>query len=251
MTLARTVQEVISQLEGIVKECEENEWREGYFAALYLLVTREVERKIQENYFDDNNRMEHLDVIFANRYLEAYDRHRHHQPCTHSWQISFTSCAEWQPIVLQHLFLGMNAHIGLDLGIAAATVCPGETIDELYNDFNKINAILSALVNQVEEDLSTIWRPLRIIDWVAGKMDEEIASFSMDIARDAAWSTAKKLAAITIPVQREVFIRTRDEQVNTFAKKIAHPGWILKSVIALIRVFERGSVKDKIKILNR
>ena len=249
MALPQTIQEVIGQLEQIVKDCEENEWREGYFAALYLRVTREVQRKIADNFFDDNPRMEKLDVIFANRYLEAYDRYRHLQSCSASWQLAFTSCDHWRPIVLQHLLLGMNAHIGLDLGIAAATICPGNSIEDLHADFNKINAILASLVNTMQDELSKIWPPLKIIDWLAGKLDEEIAIFSMDVARDAAWTVAKKYATITIPVQREVYIRTRDEKVNSFGIKVSNPGWILSSVIGLIRVFESGTVKGKIEIL--
>lgn len=250
MALPQTIQDVIDHLEQIVKDCEENEWREGYFAALYLRVTREVQRKIADNYFDDNPRMEQLDVIFANRYLEAYDRYRHHQSCLGSWQLAFTSCNQWRPIVLQHLLLGMNAHIGLDLGIAAATICPGNAIESLHADFNKINAILASLVNTVQDELSKIWRPLKIIDWLAGKLDEEMAIFSMDIARDAAWAVAKKYATITIPVQREVFIRTRDEKVASFGRKVSNPGWILSGAIGLIRVLERGTVKGKIEILS-
>lgn len=251
MALPRTINEVIEQLEKIVQECKENEWREGYFAALYLRVTREVKRKIAANFFDDNLRMEHLDVVFANRYLEAYDRYRHHQSCSESWRIAFASCTQWQPLVMQHLLLGMNAHIGLDLGIAAATVCPGDQIESLHNDFNKINTVLAMLVNTVQEELSDIWRPLKIIDRLAGQLDEEIANFSMDVARDAAWSVAKKYAEITIPVQREVFIRTRDEKVTGFGKKLAHPGVFLTIAISLIRILERGNVKRKIEILNR
>src|SRR6185503_17794712 len=138
----RTIAEVIEQLEHIVADCQASKLREGYFAALYLRVTREVARKISSNFFDDNARMEQLDVTFANRYLTAYDQYKHHQKCSASWQVAFETCRNWRPLVLQHLLLGMNAHIGLDLGIAAATVCPGNAIQTLHNDFNKINTIL-------------------------------------------------------------------------------------------------------------
>ena len=50
----------------------------------------------------------------------------------------------------------MNAHINLDLGIAAAKVMEGKDIQNLKDDFDKINDILSSLVTYVEQDLSNI-----------------------------------------------------------------------------------------------
>ena len=80
--------------------------------------------------------------FFANRYLAAYDAYQNHKPVTESWQYTFQVNEQWWPIVLQHLLLGMNAHINLDLGIAAARISPGEKLQSLQNDFLKINKIL-------------------------------------------------------------------------------------------------------------
>jgi hypothetical protein len=250
MSQPRNIAEVIDQLERIVADSQTSGEREGYFAVLYLRVTRAVQAKIKDGFFDNNPRMEQLDVIFASRYLTAYDQHKHHQKCSASWQVAFAACRNWRPLVLQHLLLGMNAHIGLDLGIAAATVCPGQTIQILEDDFNKINTILAMLVNTVEAELADLWPLLKPINWLAGKLDEKLAVFSMDIARDAAWEVALQYAILTTPVQREAFIRNRDERVAVFGKKVAQPGFMLNSLIGILRAFERGSVADKIGVLD-
>jgi len=58
--------------------------------------------------------------------------------------------------VPQHLLLGMNAHINLDLGVAAARVCPADQLPNLKNDFDRINLILSDLIGAVQEELAEI-----------------------------------------------------------------------------------------------
>lgn len=122
---ATTIDDVIQQLTAIVEWSKQNNARMGYFAALYRKVTIQVKKGIQENYFDNGPRMERLDVIFANRYIQACYQYQTGQTPTQSWVRAFNATQHWWPIVLQHLLLGMNAHINLDLGIAAAeTVAP-------------------------------------------------------------------------------------------------------------------------------
>ena len=68
--------------------------------------------------FEDGVRMERLDVTFANRYLDAFYSWIAGKQITNSWKIAFDSVAQSKSLVIQHLLLGMNAHINLDLGIA-------------------------------------------------------------------------------------------------------------------------------------
>ena len=160
---ATTISEVITQLDEIVKQAGQNSDRAGYFAALYKKVTVAVSIKINEKFFDDNARMEKLDVVFANRYLEAYQQYKNGLPCSAVWQHAFDATRTWKPIVIDHLIAGMNAHIGLDLGIATATVAPGNLINAVHDDFNKINTVLNGLVNEVKTDLFAMWPFSKII----------------------------------------------------------------------------------------
>src|ERR1022692_2576175 len=73
---AATVPEVIQALAGFVPWCETNASRLGYFAALYMRITKAVEAALlQGTVFQDNERMAQLDVTFANRYLTALNLH--------------------------------------------------------------------------------------------------------------------------------------------------------------------------------
>ena len=138
-----SIDQVIALLDEIVSETEKSNNPLGYFAALYRNVTIKVKEGILNNFFDDGLRMEKLDVIFAKRYLDAYYSWQKNEPVTQSWQKAFELSTGFWPIVLQHLLIGINAHINLDLGIAAAEVSKNKNINDLENDFNKINEILS------------------------------------------------------------------------------------------------------------
>ena len=151
-----TIEQVISELDKIIYESEITKNPMGYFAVLYRIVTVKVKKGIENNLFDDGLRMEQLGIIFAKRYLDAYYSWQKNEPVTKSWQKAFELSTGYWPIVLQHLLIGMNAHINLDLGIAAAEVSRNKNLNDLENDFNKINEILSSLVYKVQNDLAAI-----------------------------------------------------------------------------------------------
>src|SRR5215204_3515564 len=131
------IAEVVARLEGIIDDALRARHRIGYFAALYERVTTNVRRAlVAGNVFQDNPRMERLDVVFADRFLAAWDQHASGGTPSQCWQAAFALLDDPGPLVVQHLLVGMNAHINLDLGIAAATVAPSpEALESLWPDF--------------------------------------------------------------------------------------------------------------------
>jgi hypothetical protein len=249
METAQTIDEVIEQLTEIVTWAKHNNSRLGYFAALYLKVTKAVKNGIEAGDFDDGPRMERLDVIFANRYIAAAHQYRNSEATTASWGCAFTASRQWWPIVLQHLLLGMNAHINLDLGIAAAQTSPGDQLPELKNDFDRINGVLASLVGGVQEELAEIWPLLRIFNRYLDTTQTTIINFSMERARNAAWQFAEDLAPLDTHEQGAC-IAQKDKQIAAFASVIRQPGILASILIKLIRLGERGSTVDKIAILE-
>lgn len=248
---ANSISEVISELDVIVKDSIRNGDRNGYFAALYKNVTIAVAEKIKQGYFEDNERMEQLDVVFANRYLQAYAQYKSGMPCSLSWHLAFEAAATWKPTVLHHLFAGMNAHIGLDLGIAAAMVAPGPAIAAIEGDFNKINDVLKSMVDEVKSDIFSMWPLSNLLTrWKTGKLENEIAGFSMVVARDAAWQVARDYAALTGTAAKADYIAKRDVKVAVFGKKLLNPGMVVSLLMYGLRLFETGSVPEKIRRLD-
>jgi hypothetical protein len=221
----------------------------GYFAALYRKVTLEVKKGIEEGIFEDGERMEKLDVIFANRYLEAYQQYHNQGKPTLSWQFAFDAAQQWRPTVLQHLFLGMMAHIDLDLGIAAAQTAAGQEIATLKGDFDQINQILITLLNEVQQDLAEVWPLLKFFDLAAGDFDETLSRFGIEIARGRAWSVAKDLAACP-PTEMDTRIEELDQGTCKLSRLILSPGKITQTVLLIIRLGEIRSISRTISILN-
>ena len=75
-TSAETIDEVVDQLTEIVEWSHTANSPLGYFAALYRKVTIKVGEGIADGIFDDGDRMERLDMIFATRYLHTVEAHR-------------------------------------------------------------------------------------------------------------------------------------------------------------------------------
>src|SRR5262245_59057652 len=198
---AQTIDEVVNLLDEVLAHTRRERSRLGYFAALYRKVTVRIREGIHQGEFEDNPRMEQLDVNFANRYLKAVHQHWHGLKPARSWQLSFSACRDRNPTVLQHLLMGMNAHINLDVGIAAAMTSPGSDLPALQSDFNKINVVLASLVDDVKAELTQIWPLLGPLDEMAGITEDVMVNFSMEKARDHAWQTAEKIAPIPLDQQ--------------------------------------------------
>jgi hypothetical protein len=246
---AQTIDQVLDHLDTIIQEATDTKSRWGYFAALYRKVTLAVKKGIEAGLFDDGERMERLDVIFANRYLEAFDLFRNSGKTTLSWKLSFDATQIWHPTVLQHLFLGMNAHIDLDLGVAAAQTMEGQELATLQPDFNRINQILTTLLNEVQQDLAEVWPLLKFFDLAAGDMDETLSRFGIELSRHRAWRVAQDLAARPSS-EINARILELDKETSKLGKMILHPRRGLQTILLIIRLGEIGSVPKIISILN-
>jgi hypothetical protein len=143
--------------------------------------------------------------------------------------------------------MGMNAHINLDLGIAAAETSKNN-IDDLENDFKKINEILSSLVIEVQNDLINIWPTLSKILRKTNKLDDLLVDFSMELARDGAWKYAKNLSALPEDNFNNAILE-RDKKVGQKAGLVLDPGFMANLIFKIIRLGEKGTVKEKIRHL--
>src|SRR5215207_1603545 len=196
----QTIEGIIARLERLIDDALRGRRRIGYFAALYERVTSNVRRAlVAGDVFRDNPRMERLDVVFADRFLAAWDAFSAGREPTASWRVAFRALDDPGPLVVQHLMLGMNAHINLDLGIAAATAAPTpQELQSLKPDFMTINDILGRLLGVVELELGQIcprFKRAQRLTFFAPHLEERLFGFGMGAARDLAWLFAEQLVA--------------------------------------------------------
>jgi hypothetical protein len=227
--LPRTIAEVIGRLEDIIRDCVARRDRAGYFAALYHRVTVAVRDGIAKGAFDDGPRMERLDVIFANRYLAACEQFRAGELPSRAWLRAFCAEDDARLIVLQHLLAGMNAHINLDLGIAAARVAPGAQLAGLEADFNRINEVLARLTPVVEQRIDGISPAFHVLSALAPRLELKMVGFSMERARAEAWQLAQRLAPLAPSAQLRL-IAARDLEASLVADAVLNDGLVVRAI---------------------
>lgn len=221
--------------------------RIAFFMSLYRRVTAEIKRRIEQGEFDDSVRMTHLDLDFVNRYFDALDAFRSgglHRRC---WQVAFEAAAEPNLLIIQHLLLGMNAHINFDLAQSAAKVAGNaDGLSAMKNDFAAVNEVFATLIDEVQQRIGQVSPRFHELDDVVGEADEAILGFSIARARQLAWRTAETLvrlgpaASLLIPVQ--------DSLVAGFGEALIAP--IVVNAVKPIRDAESDDVPHVIDVLE-
>ena len=237
----KTIEEVLVRMDQIIADCRAQQSRIGYFAILYRQVTRRVRDGILAGEFEDNPRMEVLDVLFAKRFIDAYELWISGERPTESWRLAFEASKNSGNLVLQHLFLGINAHINLDLGIAASETMLGKDLAGIQGDFNKINSVLAELVDGVKTNISTV---SPIFGWLiplAKGKDEMLLNFSIQVARDGAWKYAGEYHA---DLDKDFQIKDRDSNIAKLASKLINPGKFLAFIVKIVAFAEWKSVSS-------
>lgn len=246
--LAETIDDVIEQLGRQTARHRDAGSRLGYFPALYRRVTIAVKEGIEQGQFDDNARMERLDVVFANFYFAACAAWQQEEQPNEAWKVAFRASTRWSPVVLQHLLLGINAHINLDLGVATARVARDRSLPAIRDDFDRINAILAAVTGETKDKLTTIWPLLRLFDRFTGTLEDGFVQFSLARAREHAWHVAEQLTQLD-DARRPDFIAQVDQDTARLGRLIWNPPLRTRLLLLGVRLGERGTVQTNIKRL--
>lgn len=248
--LPKTIDEVITRLDEIIEtECTHNSCM-AYFPILYRKVTVRIKEGILNNEFENNPRMEKLDVLFANRYIDAHENSGLNKPFTKSWRNAFEAAKTGKLLIMQHLLLGINAHINLDLGIAVAETVgdDGELLD-FENDFNKINEILGSMIANVEAKIISVSPLFGLLDKFGKGREDKLVSFSINIARDGAWLFANQYHISPNKINE---LNSRDTIIAMLAEKlITQKSWVLKYLVKTIYFFEKKDVPQIVTVLKK
>ncbi|MDP4221568.1 MAG: DUF5995 family protein, partial [Bacteroidota bacterium] len=209
--LPQTIDEVIARMDAIIAHSIETGSRLGYFAALYRRVTIQVRKNIVDGKFANPELLAKLAVTFAGRYFTAYDLYNENKIPTAPWEVAFGASKRRYPIILQHLLLGMNAHINLDLAIASAETSPGIDILGLKTDFMQINALLAAQIPLVLKAINKCSPFIGLVSFFYKDTEEKVTHFSLEIARAYSWLLAEDLATESEPVRANRITQTIGE----------------------------------------
>ena len=249
MAVPERLSELLAEMDALVEGYRYDGDRSGYFAAMYRCVTREVARRCEAGGFDDSERMVEFASAFARRYLDAAHARRAGRPTTNSWATAFDASRRWKPVVLQHLMLGMNAHINLDLGVVTAELGDTYGIDQMAGDFRRINDLLASMVESCQRGVSDVSPWMGLLDRMGGRTDTVFVRFSLVRARDVAWHTAQRLAPLPTAARRDA-IEQLDQDVARLGALVLDGPLPVDLALVAVRLRERRHVRDVIDRLT-
>ncbi|MDZ7718383.1 MAG: DUF5995 family protein [Balneolaceae bacterium] len=250
----QSVPEVIEHFKWLEEYLFNHDDLRGVFTTAYLHITQSIGAALQENSFHDNSWSRDYLICFANLYREAmlnYER-GHLDLVPKSWKIAYNLSKSNEGYVIQHLMLGINAHINHDLALALHQTSIDPNREEKYKDHTDINIILEKATDGLKKNVADKYAPiLNRLDRGLGSIDDEITAFSIPKAREHAWSMAIALTAAQSNLERKILRKSLDEQAAVIARLILasplrHPEvketvtflkWIDQKVNRIIRFF--------------
>lgn len=245
----KTIEEVIKKLDEIIAWSIANKSPIGYFACTYKSMTLAVLNGIKKNKFEDGKRMILLDLAFANRYFEALENYQTKKKCSNAWFTAFEATKNPKLLIMQHIILGINAHINLDLGVSAASIMPYRKINPLQNDFNKINEVIASINQKVQDSLGEICYSVELMDELSNGKDNEILDFAISKARQTSWATAVILSN-SIQFIRPALINMIDNAATLVARNIILSKKIPPKLLKSLQDCESRDVAKNIQILS-
>jgi hypothetical protein len=246
----QSIDEVLAALRTVVDDAAAAGDRAGLFAAVYRQVTATIATGVAGGLFDDADRLDRFDAVFAGRYLTALEAWRDGRDPGRSWRLALRAGEDPDLVLVQHVVLGINAHINLDLAVAAATTCPGEEITALEDDFERINDVLLQVLCELQGALNELSPLLGGLDFVLGRLDEEIFGFKLQRARAEAWEAAVVLAGQP-PEARARTVRMLDRYAHGVGRLVLAPPFPVPAALQVVRFAERVEVSEAIRCLDQ
>jgi len=164
------VDEMVTRWSALDAACSPN----APFALLYLNITNQSIVAIENGYFDDGNSLIDFILIFARRYLNAYDTfYSTGTVSTGAWREAFTYADSGRSSVLENLNQGINAHINFDLGIIVYN-----TSAYGLNDYNRVNDILNNVAGPANAGVAYRYDP-------SGTLANPLIVFATPVVVDA------------------------------------------------------------------
>jgi hypothetical protein len=120
------------------------------FNRAYLIITKNVRKKMQEATFDDPQFLSFFDSHFAKYYLEALDNYLRGKSVPPAWHQAFEASYKGKKSALVLMALGINAHVNNDI-CQVLRDCRADK--RHYGDYKKINTIIRRSIYEVIDNI--------------------------------------------------------------------------------------------------
>ncbi|MDZ7679026.1 MAG: DUF5995 family protein [Acidimicrobiales bacterium] len=237
--MGASISATAAQLQQIALESTD---ARGYFAALYARVTSRIGAAIESDRFTDGKHMEQFACAFADYYVLALEGEVAPPRC---WRAAWEVADDHKLLIVQHLLLGINAHVNHDLALAVVEVAAlrGD-VGSIRPDFNAVNEVLAQTYDEVVSDLGRVSRWATAASAIGGG---DAFNFSLRVAREQAWRAAIEMHTLDDRALRE-YEAALDTMVSGVAYLITTPARLARPVVWLARRFEE---RDPVVVTHR
>ena len=229
--------------------------RRYVFLNCYYLMTSNMLRAIQAGEFRDSYWVGHLLEHFAGYYFNALDAYDAGQAAATEerlpgeagqaaategrlfgkagqanghvggapavWRFTFDAACNPKMHVMQHLLLGINAHINCDLVFAVADLLEPEWAalnpqqrQMRYTDHCHVNHVIAVTIDSVQDTVVERFSPaMNLVDKGLGPLDEWAAVKLITFYRDRVWKQAIRLVELP-PSEARQALRQEVEQTS-------------------------------------
>ncbi len=197
----RTIPEVLGCMQVIQRAAEAGPLGQqdgvAAFNHLYTIITTDVLAKIDAgNFFEDDDYLTTLDIVFARRYLNGLAANVRPEEGPKSWGVLLAARSNPHITALQFASAGVNAHVNFDLPFALIETCRQMNrpfgAGSQRRDYQTINRIFADTMSQVRHHLEC--RILGVLDvGLVDHVNDRVGDLTVILARDAAWHHAEEL----------------------------------------------------------
>mgnify|MGYP005848538785 CR=1 FL=1 len=222
-------QSVTDRMKALLQEWEQTADRRAIFLNCYMLMTQNMLAAIADGEFNDSTWMRTFLHRFADYYFEAVEAFELDSPATPAiWRLAHRAAREPKTLVLQNLFLGINAHINYDLVLTLVDMLDSEWAQlseqqrqQRYGDHCHVNQIISQTVDLVQDTVVERYAPfMDLVDKLFGSLDEQLTAYLISQWRTEVWEEAVRLLETPQPSEREKLRQQLEATVLKRAEKI-------------------------------
>jgi hypothetical protein len=213
--------DVIEKMMATARELEANQDNRTIFLYCYSMMTSNMLVAIEEQRFHDNEWVERLLHRFADYYFDALTCYECGDETPAVWQEVHRVSLTKRLHVIQHLLLGVNAHINYDLVLTLYDMLAPEWESlspemrrHRYEDHCLVNTIIGDTIDKVQDEVVEKYSPaMNVVDQLMGRLDEMLLLKLITEWRESVWENTQELLAQEGPEARQRYILDVEKKV--------------------------------------
>ncbi|GIV88978.1 MAG: hypothetical protein KatS3mg055_1496 [Chloroflexus sp.] len=184
--------------------------RRAIFLACYYRMTEHMLSAVERGEFHDSAWVNQLIGDFADYYFVALTAWEQGTGGPLVWQHTFACAARRDTAIVQHLLLGVNAHINYDLVLVLDDLLRPEwphlaeyERQQRRSDYDKVNQVIALTIDRVQDEVIAPYaHAMRILDRAFGPLDEWCTAHLIRNWRNDVWQQAMQMIATNGDTER-------------------------------------------------